>query len=272
MVLLWRFLSHFSGFKFFKTDLNGSNDSNGIFISFCSCVVPRTSPLLTAQFPVLFANFLLSGMCLFILLLKWRHVTGKLASRDVTWISYKTKIQLRLNFETGFFRYGFWNRLETATSPIIWHNTQNNLHSMKSRFTAFRPWNYGIQFWWTSWSTYGLNIKPMRHSFFRIRWLPQQHHHHELSFMLDPLRGLFTEEICTRNFAEVQNHPDSNASPSRNAKTRTHMSVSFQNILRQNSYDSPPSLQAFHQYLPASLSSISPCITKASSLKNTLSW
>ena len=113
----------------------------------------------------------------------------------------------------------------------------------------------------------------MRHSFFRIQWLPPcdwNHNDHELSFMLDPLRGLFTEEICTRNFAEIQKHPDGEASPSRNAKTRTHMSVSFQNILRQNSYDSPPSLQAFHQYLPASLSSISPCVTKASSLKKTL--
>mmetsp|Transcript_56489 Transcript_56489/g.77002 ORF Transcript_56489/g.77002 Transcript_56489/m.77002 type:complete len:94 (-) Transcript_56489:764-1045(-) len=93
--------------------------------------------------------------------------------------------------------------------------------------------------------------------------------------MFDPLRGLFTKKICTRKFAEIQKHPDGEASPSRNVKTRTAIAqcpVSFQNISRQNSYDLPPSLEAFHPYLPASLSSISPCITKASSLKNTLSW
>ena len=45
--------------------------------------------------------------------------------------------------------------------------------------------------------------------------------------MLDPLRGLFTEEICTRNFAEIQKHRDGKASPSRNAKTRTHVSCVF---------------------------------------------
>ena len=55
----------------------------------------------------------------------------------------------------------------------------------------------------------------------------QFHHHHELSFMLDPLRGLFTEEICARNFAKIRKHPDGEASPSRNAKTRTHMSCVF---------------------------------------------
>ena len=86
----WRTLIHYSS-DFFKTDLNGSNDSNGIFISFCSCVVPRTSPLLTAQSPVLFAKFWLSGVCLEFLLLKWRHVTGKLASPDVTCVLSITK-------------------------------------------------------------------------------------------------------------------------------------------------------------------------------------
>ena len=48
--------AHFSGF--FKTNLNESNDSNGTFIFFYSCVVPRTSPLLTAQSPVFFAKIM----------------------------------------------------------------------------------------------------------------------------------------------------------------------------------------------------------------------
>ena len=46
----------FNSSDFFNTDLNVSNDSNGVLFLYV-CAVPRTSPLLTEQSPVLFAAF-----------------------------------------------------------------------------------------------------------------------------------------------------------------------------------------------------------------------
>jgi len=53
---VFAYIFFFDSSDFFNTGLNGSNDSNGVLFLYV-CAVPRTSPLLTEQSPVLFAAF-----------------------------------------------------------------------------------------------------------------------------------------------------------------------------------------------------------------------
>ena len=109
------------------------------------------------------------------------------------------------------------------------------------------------------------------------------------STLIVTLHRVHTVWICIRISAEVLIHFYVEMSPSQSAKRRTPLCP--ENFMRRSLvsrriiYPSPgltshkssyietefipldPSLQALHPYLPASLYSISPCVTKASSLK-----